>query len=129
MIRADKSIAFDYVQGVAMVISRAVEPSPGREPSRIDNQRIPFPMTVGPSHPAIGWRILWSFLIYFHVNRAQGVCKFVYNHDVICTLNDLKREGHVVGAGYTRAIALQLRVTRVVPMVVAGDINDHALVG
>src|SRR5437879_5908117 len=68
MVGTDRSIPLDQVQGIAVVIPRAIKPSPGYKPCGVNDQRISFKMPVRPAHPTIGRGILGSvFIIFFHV--------------------------------------------------------------
>src|ERR1700719_1473392 len=105
-----------------MEIAGAVEPGIGHESGRVDDQRVSLKMSVRPSHPAIGRRILGSLLVIFlHENGAQRMLNLVHHHYVVCALNNLKREGQIVGPWEARAITLKLRVASIVPPVVTGE--------
>src|SRR5437879_8904126 len=86
-------------------------------------------MPVRPAHPTIGGSILGSLLILFHVNRTQGVLKLIHHDYVVCTLNNLKREGLIVGTRNPWPIALQLRVARLMAPVITGAIYDYSFFG
>src|ERR1700730_7314651 len=87
-------------------------------------------MSMRPSHPAIGWRILGNgFVVRVHVDRANAPCKFISKKHRVCALNDLKWKGHVISAWHTGVVTLELGITGVVAMRVARDIYDHALFG
>ena len=130
VVWADQRIAFDYVQRIAMVISRPVEPSPRNEPGGVDDERVTLPVAVRPSHPIVRGSILGSLLfIFLHVDRSQGVRELIYDHDVVCALNNLERKRHVVGARDARPITLKLRVAGRVPLLIGRDVYDHSIVG
>src|ERR1700691_6153135 len=53
-VRAARSVAFDHVQRVAMIIPRPVEPRALVQSGDVDHQRVPFPVAYRLSHPGIG---------------------------------------------------------------------------
>src|ERR1700739_1203588 len=113
-----------------MVIAGTVEPRIGYKSGRVDDQGVSLKTSVRPSHPAVGRRILGSlFVIFLHENGAQRMLKLVHHHDVVLALNNLKREGQIVGPWEARAITLELRVACIVAPVVTRDIDNHALLG
>src|SRR6188768_1935634 len=64
-VGAPSGEAFHHVQRIAVEVAGTVEPAQVVEPLRIDDQRLPFPTSVRPPHPAIG-RCLY---LIGHVDR------------------------------------------------------------
>ena len=46
-----------------------------------------------------------------HIDRPNGTCKFMDDHDVLLALDDLKRKRHIGGTGHAWKITLDRRVT------------------
>src|SRR5436309_12729737 len=106
MVPARCGEAFDNVQSVAMEIPRPVKPGLVIETRSIDYQRFSLPVTVRPSHPTIGGRLL----VLIHIDGADRARILKDHHDVLRTLNNLKRLGHIHRAGHARQVALDLRI-------------------
>src|SRR5206468_386529 len=67
MVRARGGVTFDNVQGVAVEISRAIEPGLVVETRGVNDQRFSFPVSVRPSHPAVSGRLL----VFIHIDGAH----------------------------------------------------------
>src|SRR4026209_1730266 len=90
-----------------MEISGPVEPGLVIETGHVDDQRLSFPSASRVSHPRIDGTLE---IRPIHVEDAAGARELVSDEDVLRSLNDLKRKGHVRGPRYTRHITLDLRV-------------------
>src|SRR5436190_18752103 len=86
MVGARGGESLDNVQGVAVEISRAVEPGLVVETRGVDDQRFSFPVSVRPSHPAVSGRLL----VFVHIDGAHRPRERVDHHDVLRALNDLE---------------------------------------
>src|SRR5262249_18709787 len=96
----------DDVQCITMEISCPVKPTEVVKTFCIDNERFAFPTSVGPAHPTIGRR----FRLISHINRAQRTGKFKDHHDLLCTLEYLKRIRHVHRARNAGQVAFRFWV-------------------
>ena len=105
-IGAPRREALDHVQCIAVKVSGAIEPAQVVESLRVDDQRLPFPASVRPSHPAVSR----CFRLIGHVDRPHRTRILVNEHDVLLALDDLKRVRHVGGARHPGQIALHLRI-------------------
>src|ERR1700687_5802486 len=105
-----------------MEISGPVEPGLLAESCHVDNQRIPFPMAARPTHP----RISGSLPLPIHTDAPSGARELIGDQDVWArTLDDLKGKRHIRRAWHSRQITFELRVAKVVPLLVVGDVNHH----
>src|SRR5438552_13416050 len=75
-IATDASITLDDVQRVTMEVAGTVKPGLVVETVDIDDKRVPFPMTNGPSHPGINRTAL---LLAVHVDGPVRVGEFIRN--------------------------------------------------
>ena len=108
VVRTDRGVAFDHVQRVAVVVPGPVEPCLVVEPCDIDDQRVPFPAPIRPSHP----RLVRSFRRLAERYLASCVRVLVQNPDHVRTLEDLKRVGQIRRSRDTRKKAIQFGVGR-----------------
>ena len=105
MILVHRCEAFDNMQGVAVKIAGSVEPAQVVEIGRVDNKGFTLPVAIGPSHPAVGRRV-----IMIHVNRSHGAGILKRHHDVLRAHHDLKGVRHIHGARHARQIAFDFRI-------------------
>src|SRR5687767_8057994 len=64
-VAADRRISLYDSKGVAVEITRAIEPRLAVEGIHVDDERVSFPPATGPTHPGVGR----AFLFAVHVNR------------------------------------------------------------
>src|SRR4029079_5318713 len=104
--RAPRSEPLNDMECITVKISRAIEPAEIVEPLGVDDQRLPVPPAVRPSHPAVRGRVG----LVGHIDRADRSGELVNEHDVLRALNDLERHALIRRARYTRQVALDLRI-------------------
>src|SRR5213594_3115692 len=105
-ICATRRVAFHDMQSVAMKITCAIEPGLVAQAGDVDHERLAFPTTIGPSHPAIPRSLRRGP----HINDANGACVFVGHHNILWSLDDLKGIWKVGSAWYAGQITLDLGV-------------------
>src|ERR1700730_4295075 len=94
------------MQSVAVMIASPIKPSLLVLALDVNHQRIAFPSSVRPSHPAIGWGICRGT----HVDGSNGAPKFVSEKNCLGVLDDLKGIRQIGGARNASHIALVFRV-------------------
>ena len=105
-IAADRRIALDDVQRLAVKIAGPIEPCFAVERVHIDDQRVAFPSAARPPHPRIGG----AFVFAVHVDCAACAGVFIGHQDMRRRLHNLERVGHVGGSRHARHIALDLGI-------------------
>src|SRR4029079_2643763 len=90
----------------AVVVAGTVEPAAVVETRDLDYERVAFPMSVRPTHPAVDGRLF----VLRHVHDAIRAREFVDEQDVAVALHDLERIRHVRRARNPRHVALGLGI-------------------
>ena len=105
-LRAARGDAFDQVERVAVEVTRPVEPRLPVEAGRVDHQRVVFPVSVRPPHPAVGRRVN----MVVDVDGPNRARILMHDHDVLLALDDLHRKRHVHPTRHTREVAFDHRI-------------------
>src|SRR2546425_5526392 len=124
VLRTDGSVAFDHLEGVAVVIPSPVEPGVVVEVRHVDHQRIAFPAAIRPPHPGL----TGSVHMRIHVDAAHGTLELIHDENLLRGLENLKWIGHVVRAGHARPKTHDFRVALVETMRIVRDLRCQAFV-
>ena len=112
----DGRVAFDHVKRLAVEISHPVEPIPNRrsilpefgrrrEIRHIDDESVPLPVPVRPSHHLID-----QDFSLFHIDLTASIPVLIDDQDCVFVLEYLKRIRQISDPGYTGKKTLHLRI-------------------
>src|SRR5579862_9814233 len=84
-VRAPTRITFDNVQSAAVKVAGTIQPGLIVKPGYVDHERISFPASHRPTHPAIGGVL--GHLTHTHRANRPGIC--IRKEDCVEALHDL----------------------------------------
>ena len=106
MIRARWSESLCDFQCIGVMVACAVKPGLSVLPRHFDDQGVALPAAVRLAHPAVDG----CGIGVVHVNLAHRASVLVGHEQGLSVLKNLKRLRHIVGAGNTWQIALNLGI-------------------
>src|SRR4029077_10037653 len=124
--RTHRSVTFHYVKLIAVIVSRAIEPSLLAEPCHVDNQRSALPPAARPAHP----RWDGGFLLRVHADDARGAGILVGDEHVgtrrADTLHDSERIWQGIGPRPARHGAFHFQIAQVLAGLIVADVRYRA---
>ena len=108
MVRADRRVAFDDPESVAVEVTGPVEPGPIVVVSHIDDQRVPLPVPSRLPHPEAQ---CFRKLPPIRPDLAKGMAVLVRDDHQFRRLEDLKRVRQVGNAWDTGQVTIGQRVS------------------